>query len=223
VADPYATRKPDLSGRPDVPPPWQEEVTGRGGAMIAPEGVWEVPPQADAPGFLVVACCGVGTLAPFASVDPAMAVLLWLEHVANPRTADAANRLLLRLEEFYGPVFAIKQGAVGGPADRPGCIPVSVELVSELIAGRDAIAWERDPDFGYEVPASVPGFTDPAARALMPRLLYADNDRVYEHAELVADKKRERSELAASIPGLDPTVASIVGWPPRVTSDDWRD
>ena len=119
MADPYATRTPDLSGRPAGPPPWEGEVTGRGGALIGPDGSF---PKGDGePDFLVVPCCGIGTLAPFAAVDPAMAVLLWIEHVAAPRRAGAANDLLTRLGAFGGRVYALKQGSVGGPDDRAGC------------------------------------------------------------------------------------------------------
>jgi hypothetical protein len=220
VADPYATRTPDLSGRPDGPPPWGAEVIDRGGALIGPDGSFS---GGEGPDFLVVPCCGIGTLAPFASVDPAMAVLLWVEHVADPREAAVANDLLTRLGDFGGPVFGVKQGSVGGPEDRPGCERVTTDLISRLLDVRESIAWERDPDFGYEVPARVPGMEDAATRILAPRLLYADHDRVYEHAGLVVDKKRERNNIASSVPGLDPTVGAAADWPPTVTSGDWRD
>ena len=87
----------------------------------------------------------------------------------------------------------------------------------------DGVTWENDPDFGYDVPAEVPGVDGEAARALLPRLLYGDHDRVYEHASLAAAKKRERAEIAASVPGLDPGVASASNWPPAPTAGDWRD
>lgn len=223
MADPYATRTPDLSGRPDGPPPWQENVIRRGGAVIGPDGELEGAEGADEPGFAVVACCGVGTLAPLASVDRATAVLLWLEHVAEPREAGPANGLLAALAGFPGRILAIKQGSVGGPEDRPGCAPVTLDVITRLLEARDGIVWEHDPDFGYEVPASAPGFTDPEARMLVPRLLYADHDRVYEHAGLVAAKKRERHELATAVSGLDQAVIAAACWPPRATSGDWRD
>ena len=219
MADPYATRTPDLSGRPDGPPPWQEEVTRRGGVVIGASGEIEQTGSGQ-PDFAVIACRGIGTLAPFASVDPAMAVLLWIEHGGD---AARANALLLGLDDFGGSIYAIKQGSVGGPGDRRGCTRISAELVTGLLAARDEITWERDPDFGYEVPAAAPGFTDPAGRVLVPRLLYADHDRVYEHAGLVADKKRERYELAAATTGLDPRILAASGWPPVVTGGEWRD
>ncbi len=88
-------------------------------------------------------------------------------------------------------------------------------------AGR--VSWERDPDFAYDLPTDVPGVEGEAARALLPRLLYGDHDRVYEHATLVAAKKRERFDLAKALPGLDPRIAGASNWPPVPTATDWRD
>jgi hypothetical protein len=192
-------------------------VSDRGGALIAADGT-----VTDA-AFAVVPCRGIGALAPVARLEPAMAVLLWLEHVASPRSGAVANELLGRLAELRRPLLAIKQGAVAGPADRPGCTEIGAELVTAVLDGLATVEWERDPDFGYEVPAAVPGLDEPNGRVLEPRLLYADHDRVYEHAGLVADKKRERRALADSIAGLDPTVAAASGWPPEPTGRDWRD
>lgn len=221
MADPYATRSPDLSGRPEGPPPWQGEVTGRGGLILDQAG--EVGPGGSEPAFMVVPCRGVGTLAPVARVDAAMAVLLWLEHVDGQRSAVAANGLLARLESLTAPLLAVKQGSVGGPADRPGCAEVGTDLIATVLGALAEIRWERDPDFGYEVPSAVPGLDDPEARVLLPRLLYADNDRVYEHAGLVAEKLRERHALARAVDGLDPRIVAASGWPPAPTGDRWRD
>ena len=80
--------------------------------VIGPSG--EIgEPRSGQPDFAVVACRGIGTLAPFASVDPAMAVLLWIAHAAAGDAARA-NALLLALEDFGGSIYAIKQGSVGG-------------------------------------------------------------------------------------------------------------
>lgn len=222
MADPYATTKaPDLSGRPTGPPPWQAVVTGLGGAALGPG------PEVDLDAkFLVVHCRGVGTLAPLARLDPALGALLWLEHAAAPRSGDSANAILSTLRGADTPLLAIKQGCIGGPADRTGCLTIGVSLIEAVLenvigAAAAAVTWERDPDFGYEVPSDVPGVEGESARALMPRLLYADNDRVYEHADLVARKKRERFELARGLPGLDPAVVAATGWPPEATR--WRE
>lgn len=220
MPDPYATRAPDLSGRPAGPAPWLEAVRERGGAVIEPDGSF----PADS-AFLAVHCRGIGTLAPFARLHPALAALLWVEHTGQGAIAGAANDLFRRLRDFPGAVYAAKQGSVGGPADRPGCFEVPPELVVELLdaALADRIAWEVDPDFGYDVPAEVPGLDAPASLAVMPRLLYADSDRVYEHASLVAAKKRERAGLLSALDGLEPPVLAASGWPPAPSPSDWRD
>src|SRR5215211_4528242 len=111
MPDPYATRAPDLSGRPSGPAPWLGRIEARGGATV--DGSREFPADAL---FLTIDCRGIGTLAPFARVDPALAALLWLEHTASPPSAAAANGLLGRLRDFSRPLFAIKQGSVAGPS-----------------------------------------------------------------------------------------------------------
>jgi len=193
-------------------------VSERGGALIGPGG--ELGEDA---ALLVVGCRGIGTMPPLARLGAATAVLLWLEHVAPGADGAAANALLGRLDSWSRPVLAIKHGLVAGPAGRPGCAEVTAELVATVLDGAGEAAWEPDPDFAYEVPAAVPGLSEPAARILEPRLIYADNDRVYEHAGLVAEKKRERHAIAAALPGLDPRVLSASGWPPVPTGGEWRD
>lgn len=218
MADPYATSAPDLSGRPTGPPPWEAAVTDRGGALIGPAG------EAPEASFLVVHCRGVGTLAPLVRAEPALATLLWLEHVAEPRGGEAANALLAGLRARTRPVLAIKQGCIGGPSDRPGCFTVEEPMVAAVLDAEATgeVVWERDPDFGYEVPSLVPGLDRESRRALLPRLLYGDHDRVYEHAGLVAAKKQERYELAKHVPDLDRAVIDAAGWPPAATAGDWR-
>ena len=179
------------------------------------------PPEA---AFLVVHTRGVGTLAPVARVEPPFAVLLWLEHRPGRSDAMVANALLTALRDRDVPTLAIKQGSVGGPAGRDGCVDVEEPLVAAVLAAEATgdVLWERDPDFGYEVPGRVRGIERDAGRILLPRLLYGDHDRVYEHASLVAAKKRERFELAQALSGLDPAIAEAAGWPPPVTGSEWR-
>lgn len=217
MADPYATEAPDLSGRPTGPPPWAAAVGERGGVAVG------APDRAGAR-FRFLACSGVGVLPPIARLEPAIAVLLWLEHGEGEPSAGAANRLLSELRDAAPPLFAIKQGWVGGPPQRPGCLAISAALVLSVldVALLGGVTWERDPDFGYEVAAEVPGVEAEVARALLPRLLYGDHDRSYEHAALVAGRKRERAAIAASLPGLDPAVVAAAGWPPEPTGSGWR-
>lgn len=217
MADPYATESPDLSAKPSGQAPWIEAVSEAGGGLIAPDG------GVSEGSFLVVHCRGSGTLAPFALLEPPMAVMLWLEHVGRGADAKAANALLRNLAEGGRPLYAIKHGWVAGPQDRDGATPIAADVIARLLAARDRVTWERDPDFDYQVPASVPGMGDSETRPLMPRLLYADHDRVYEHARLVEEKKRERGEIVAAIPGLDPVIVAASGWPPVPTGTRWKD
>lgn len=218
MADPYATSAPDLSARPTGPPDWEGVVAQRGGALIGPRG--ELPDGSP----LVISCRGIGTLAPIARVGAELATLLWIEHVAEAREASTANRLLENLRSRGVPILAIKQGLVGGPPERPGCTAVGEDLVAAVLDAEaaGAVIWETDPDFGYEVPASVQALDAGSARALLPRLLYADHDRVYEHASLVAAKKRERHAVASAIAGLAAEITAASGWPPAATERDWR-
>lgn len=218
MADPYATRAPDLSGRPLGPAPWRDLVGELGGTFVDERAGFE--PGAT---FVVIDCRGVGTLAPFARVPAALGALLWIEHTPATRSAHAANALRASLVAFDGLVVAIKQGCVGGPRDREGCTVIDADLIAAVLerALAGEVGWETDPDFGYDVPALVPGLGEEAARALLPRLLYADHDRVYEHAELVTRKKRERFEIARSLPWLDRAIGAASGWPPAPTS--WRE
>jgi len=219
LADPYATRAPDLSDRPSGPAPWAGVVEGRDGVVLGSDARIEAGAA-----FVVVHCRGIGTLSPFARVGPELGTLLWLEHTPQARDAASALAVLELLRGLEVPLFALKQGCVAGPPDRPGCRAVEGELTEAVLdaalAGK--VGWERDPDFSYDVPAEVPGLDEARGRALLPRLLYADHDRVYEHAGLVAAKKRERWAIARALDGLPAEVAVASGWPPTPSSAAWR-
>ncbi len=75
---------------------------------------------------------------------------------------------------------------------------ITEQLVSTVLkaALAGSVSWETDPDFGYEVAASVPGIEAPEDGLLVPRFLYTRADRVYEHAAIVP---RVRAEVAALI------------------------
>lgn len=221
MADPYATETPDLSRRPTGPPPWAELVTTRGGVIVG--STPSIPNNAR---FAVVACSGIGTLAPLARLDPPMAALLWLEHTPEARSSMAGNEMLVAARGAGVPLLALKQGSIGGPPDREGCFEVDDALIDPLLSavlGEGDVGWEVDPDFGYEVPSQVDGLDAVRARALLPRLLYADHDRVYEHAGLVAAKKEERWRIARSLPGLAEEIVAAAAWPPTPTSNGWKE
>lgn len=195
-------------------------MADRGGSAIDDRGGFEAGAR-----FLVVRCRDLGILAPLARVDAPTAALLWLQHTPSGRDAALANDLLIRLDEANQTLLAIKQGWVAGPPERPGATEVDADLIGGVLdqALGDVDVWEEDPDFGYSVPARALERDARHARALLPRLLYADHDRAYEHAGLVVAAKRERAEIARALPGLDERVSAAAGWPPAPTGREWRD
>ncbi len=92
--------------------------------------------------------------------------------------------------------YLLKAGRVGGAEGELGSTAIDERFVALVLDAALAgeVEWEVDPDFGYEVAASVPGVEPPDDGLLLPRLLYTRADRVYEHAAIV---RRVRSEVAA--------------------------
>lgn len=109
----------------------------------------------------------------------------------------ADDRLLPALARLAEGRYLLKQGLVGGPEGEPGARSVEPELVARVLdlALAGEVEWERDPDFGYDVAAVVPGVGPPDDGLLLPRLLYARNGRVYEHAALVPGYRSERAAI----------------------------
>jgi phosphoenolpyruvate carboxykinase (ATP) len=99
-----------------------------------------------------------------------------------------------------GERYLLKAGRVGGPEDQRGSMGIGEQFVAKVLdeALAGTVSWETDPDFGYEVAASVPGVQSPEDGLLMPRLLYTRADRVYEHAAIVPRVRAEISALIAS-------------------------
>jgi phosphoenolpyruvate carboxykinase (ATP) len=125
--------------------------------------------------------------------------------------ADMGNRMLGLLDSHELDVFLLNTGRVGGGDDHPGSkkveIPHSSALVQAIVQG--TIEWTTDPDFGYEIAASVPGLDDP--EILQPRRLYARQGRMDEYDAMVSRLKRERREYLASFAGLDDAVVKSIG------------
>ncbi len=125
--------------------------------------------------------------------------------------ADMGNRMLGLLDSHELDVFLLNTGRVGGGDDHPGSkkveIPHSSALVQAIVQG--TIQWTTDPDFGYEIAASVPGLDDP--EILQPRRLYERQGRMDEYDAMVSRLKRERREYLASFAGLDEAVVKSIG------------
>ena len=120
------------------------------------------------------------------------------------------NRLRELLDTCDLEVFLLNTGSVGGHAGEEGARKVtpadSGAIVSAIAGG--GIAWEADPDFGYSVATTVPGVDDPAL--LRPRLLYGEQGRSSEYADIVASLHADRRSHLAGYPDLRPEIVDAM-------------
>jgi phosphoenolpyruvate carboxykinase (ATP) len=125
--------------------------------------------------------------------------------------ADMGNRMLELLDSHELKVYVLNTGRVGGGDDHPGSKKVTIPFSSAIVQAivEDTIAWTEDPDFGYEIAASVPGVED--AEIIQPRRLYERQGRLGEYDAMVARLKRERKEYLASFAGLDEAIVKAIG------------
>jgi ATP-dependent phosphoenolpyruvate carboxykinase len=224
VADPYAARTDDgdpIGERPAGDAGLAALVGTCGGAGL---GDLEAAAGLDAAAGLrcvAVLVADDGPLPPIARLTAPLAVVLLIAPGDSAATAHAAAA---RLESVGAPLLLLKRGLVAGPAGRAGAFEIEPALRELLLVAaiEERIVWERDPDFGYDVAAEVPGVEGAAADALCPRLLYAGADRVYEHADLVVDYKRRRYERVALI-GAEGSLLRASGWPVEPTGQSWKD
>jgi len=121
-----------------------------------------------------------------------------------------ANRFLELLDDAKFEVFLLNTGRIGGKDGDDRSKKVSIPISSAVVKGiaEGTIAWERDPDFGYEVAASIPGIDDP--EMLQPRRLYQRQGRQEEYASLVATFKQQRGEYLAKFTHLKPEIRAAV-------------
>jgi phosphoenolpyruvate carboxykinase (ATP) len=123
--------------------------------------------------------------------------------------ADMGNRMLELLDSHKLNVYVLNTGRVGGKDEelsKKVTIPYSSAIVEAIVSG--TIEWVTDPDFGYEVAASLPGVDDP--EILQPRRLYERQGRLEEYNAMVARLKSERREYLASFPGLDDSILKSI-------------
>lgn len=226
MADPYAERRRTHAGAaPGGEPPWAGLLAERGGLVVTAAADL----SGTAPGehaLVAVRCRGAGLLPAILRPTPAQAAMLLAAHADDaPIAARVLNEAHDALAAAAVPLYAIKHGLVAGPEGEPGAVEVDRGLVESVLAAEEGggARWERDPDFGYEVAAEVPGLERERALALCPRLLYAAHDRVYEHAELVAEVKRGRARAVGDDPELAAEIRSATGWPIEPTGERWKD
>jgi len=191
---------------------WDEVVRDRGGSPVA-----SLADAGDArlagARFVAVLCQDNDVLPAVAAVEPAQAAAYLTLGDTGPvvTRAPAANHFLKRLHASGTDAYLLKSGRVGG-ADPERSIEVTGDhaaaILDAIVAG--TVEWERDPDFGYRVAAVVPGIEGRDRFLLLPRLLYARTERVYEHAALVPELRRERVEHLSALEGLDATIVDAV-------------
>ena len=120
------------------------------------------------------------------------------------------NRFLELLDEHPLEVYLLNTGRVGGDDDDERSKKVRIKHSSAIVKGiaDGTIEWERDPDFGYLVAASVPGIDD--VEVLQPRKLYERTGRVDEYEAQVERLKRERAEFLATFASLSDEIVAAV-------------
>ena len=126
------------------------------------------------------------------------------------RDEQQANRFLELMASCSFDVFLLNTGRVGGVESDARSKKVAIEhsgAIVKAIAERTG-TWERDPDFGYEVAASLPGVDD--AELLRPRLLYERTGRATDYADWVSRLKRERAEFLQGYVGLAPEIVAAI-------------
>ena len=120
--------------------------------------------------------------------------------------ASQANRLLEILEGHPLEVYLFNTGRVGGPEDDDRSKKVKIHHSAAVQAGivDGTIEWEEDPDFGYEVATSIPGFDDD--ELLQPRKLYERQGRADEYRRAVETLLEERRRYLDGFELLDDRV-----------------
>jgi phosphoenolpyruvate carboxykinase (ATP) len=120
------------------------------------------------------------------------------------------NRFLELLAENPLEVYVMNTGRVGGPEDDERSRKVRIKHSSAIVKGiaEGTIEWERDPDFGYFVAASVPGIDDP--EILQPHRLYAEQGREDDYRALVERFKAERAEFLSGFASLSDEIVAAV-------------
>jgi phosphoenolpyruvate carboxykinase (ATP) len=120
------------------------------------------------------------------------------------------NRFLELLEHHPLEVYLLNTGRVGGPEEDERSKKVRIKHSSAIVKGiaEGTIEWETDPDFGYQVAASVPGIDD--EEVLQPRKLYDRTGRTDEYRANVERLKAERAGFLREFPSLSSEIVAAV-------------
>ncbi len=222
MADPYAERSEKPPGESPAPSsPLAGVVTAAGGRVLG--SLAEAAGEPGTADFAALIVADDGLLPPLTRISPELAAALLAAGASD--ADDAAVQAARALLAAGAPIFLLKDGLIAGPGGRPGAHVTDPEVIATALRAALAgeVEWEADPDFGYEVAASIPGLGGPEADAFLPRLIYAAADRVYEHAELVEATKRRRHTALQAAGVVDEGLHAAVGWPIEPTGSEWKD
>src|SRR3954468_5556100 len=103
-------------------------------------------------------------------------------------------------------------GRVGGPEDIEGSAKVRIKHSSAIVKGiaEGTIEWVDDPDFGYQVAASVPGIEDSDSAVLRPEEVYEAQGRGEDLAKIGQWLKSEAVEFPQKVPALSDEIVDAV-------------
>ena len=122
------------------------------------------------------------------------------------------NRFLELMSEHQLDVYLMNTGRVGGPDDDDRSAKLRIPHSSAIVKSiaEETIDWERDPDFGYEVAARVPGIDESDSAVLRPRELYRSQGRSDEYEKIVERLKAERADYLKKFPALSEEIIAAV-------------
>jgi len=119
--------------------------------------------------------------------------------------AQEGNRLLEILRKNPDmQAYILNTGSIGakdGSAGEKVTIRVSTEIMKQI--AKEGIEWERDPDWGYETPKSVPGLD---LAKYSPKTYYTPE----QYRSLVDNLRAERRAWLAQFPGLDAAIPRAI-------------
>lgn len=119
--------------------------------------------------------------------------------------AEEGNRFLEIVRRNPGiECYLLNTGSVGKNADFPG-VKIKIKdstVIMEQIA-RGTVRWQEDPDWGYLVPADVPGID---IKPLNPRQYYSEEEYQWRNAKL----REERRAWLAKYAGLKPEIIMAI-------------
>ncbi|MBF6599082.1 MAG: phosphoenolpyruvate carboxykinase [Dehalococcoidia bacterium] len=122
------------------------------------------------------------------------------------------NRFLDLLRAHPVDVYVMNTGWVveqSGPGSKKVKVAHSSACVQAIAEG--GVEWDDDPDFGYQLPAHIPGIAHDDEDLLHPRARYVALGRLDDYRAQVAKLKAERIAFLHTFPLLDPFIAEGLG------------